>query len=218
MDLIDFDWTKTEAISIKESGMRCGFDLSTINFLGLSDERRNWIESEIINKILEDIDNTWKKDQQITCLTKVTPLSKVNKGVYVITLADNFCIKYERGYSQVVYIGKGQIRDKIKNYPKHWFLQFAKSKQEFRFNIWITEIKRQGSPNAFMDVEADLFEIFQKEHGGLPIQNSKGGNYHKKDHLYNSDWKTPLKVDPSINIGWCIKPMPDNEWFAEIEE
>ena len=75
----------------------------------------------------------------------------------------------------------------------------------------MTEIKRPGSANAFKDVEAELLEIFEKEYEDLPIQNSKGGTYHTKDHHYSAEWKLPLRVDQSINKGWCIKPMPDNE-------
>jgi len=212
MAFIEIHWTKTEPINIGEYASCFIFNSSTIDLLSLSGDRRDWIEKEIVSCLLEKLDATWEKHQWDTAL------SKFHKGVYVVTLADNICIKYERGYSHVVYIGKGQIRDKIKNHIKHWFTQFTQSLHDINFQIWLTEIKVPGAPNAFKDVEADLLEIFEKEYGGLPIQNSKGGNYHKKDHNYNAEWKQPLKVDPSIKKGWCIAPMPDNEWFAEIEE
>jgi hypothetical protein len=82
----------------------------------------------------------------------------------------------------------------------------------------MTEIKVPGSSNAFKDVEADLIEIFEDEYGDLPIQNSKGGTRNNKDHHYSPGWKQPLKVDPSIKKGWCLSPMPQNEWFTPIEE
>ena len=212
MAFIEIKWTKTESINIGEYASCFIFNSSTIDLLSLSADRRDWIEKEILSCLLEELDATWEKHQWDTTL------SKVHKGVYVVTLADNICIQYERGYSQVVYIGKGQIRDKIKNHIKHWFTQITKSMQDIKFRIWMTEIKVRGSPNAFKDVEADLIEVFEKEYGDLPIQNSKGGNYHKKDHHYNAEWKLPLKVDPSINYGWCIVPMVDNEWFSVMEE
>ena len=212
MAYIEVDWTKTEPLSIREYGSYCGFNLSTIDLLNLSTERRDWVEKEVVSCILEELDATWIKDQW------ETSLSKVAKGVYVIKLSGSICIHYPNKESQVIYIGRGKIRNRIKIHLTNWVTHFSESLHDIKFQIWMTEIKVPGSPNAFKDVEANLLEIFEEEYGDLPIQNSKGGNYHNKDHNYNAEWKIPLKNDPSINSGWCITPMPDNEWFSEIEE
>lgn len=193
-------------------GSYCGFNLSTIDLLSLSTDRRNWIEKEVVSCILEELDATWEKDQWDTSL------SKVAKGVYAITLSGNICIQYPNKESQVVYIGRGKMRNRIKTHLTNWVTHFSESLHDIKFRIWMTEIKVPGSPSAFMDVEADLIEMFETEYRDLPIQNSKGGNYHKKDHNYNAEWKMPLLVDPLIKSGWCISPMPDNEWFADIKK
>ncbi len=212
MALIDVDWTKTEPISIREHGIYCGFNLSTIDLLSLSKERRKWIEKEIVSSIIKEIDEVWEKDQWDT------PLYEVGKGVYVITLSGNICIQYPNKESQVVYIGRGKIRNRIRRHLTNWVTHFSESLHDIKFQIWMTEIKVPGSPNAVKDVEYDLIKKFEEEYGDLPIQNSKVGNYHKKDHEYNSEWKTPLRVDSSIKSGWSISPMPKNEWFSAIEE
>jgi hypothetical protein len=212
MAFIEVIWTKTKSINIREYASCFVFNKPTIDLSSLSTNRRNWIEKEIVSCILEDLDETWEQDQW------ETPLFKVNKGVYVITLSGNICIQYPNKESQVVYIARGKIRSRIKIHLTNWVTHFSESLHDIKFQIWMTQIKIPGAPNAFKDVEADLIEIFEEEYGDIPIQNSKGGNYHNKDHNYNAEWKSPLKVDPSINSGWCIKPMPDNEWFAEMEE
>ncbi len=161
---------------------------------------------------MEELDATWEEDQWDTSL------SKVDKGVYVIKLSGNICIQYPNKESQIIYIGRGKVRNRIKTHLTNRVTHFSESLHDIKFQIWMTEIKVPGSPNAFKDVEADLIEVFEEESGDLPIQNSKGGNYHNKDHNYNAEWKMPLRADPYINNGWCIKPMSDNEWFVEIEE
>ncbi len=161
---------------------------------------------------MEELDATWEEDQWDTSL------SKVDKGVYVIKLSGNICIQYPNKESQIIYIGRGKVRNRIKTHLTNRVTHFSESLHDIKFQIWMTEIKVPGSPNAFKDVEADLIEVFEEEYGDLPIQNSKGGNYHNKDHNYNAEWKMPLRADPYINNGWCIKPMSDNEWFVEIEE
>lgn len=212
MAFIKVEWTKTEPITIREYGNYCGFNLSIIDLLTLSNERRNWIEKEIVSCILEELDATWKKYQWDT------HLSKVGKGVYVITLSGNMCIQYPNKESQVIYIGSGEIRKRIKAHLINWVTHFSESLHDIKFQIWMTEIKIPGSPNAFRDVEADLIEMFETEYGDLPIENSKAGNYHKNNHHYNTEWEIPLKINGSINSGWCIAPMPDNEWFSKKEE
>ncbi len=209
---IKVEWTKSEPVSIREYGGYCGFNLSTIDLLELSADRREWVEGEVVNSFLKELDTIWDKDHWDTALPNV------KKGVYIITLSGNICIQYPNKESQVVYIGSGKIRDKINMHITNWITHYSESLHDIKFQIWMTEIKVPGSPNAFKDVQADLIEIFEKEYGDLPIQNTQGGNRHKKDHHYNPEWKLPLRVNPSIEKGWCIAPMPENKWFYKIEE
>jgi len=219
MAFIEIKWTKTEPIGVGGYDGDFGFKLPIADYKNLSADRMEWIEEEVVWCVLEkleELDAIWAKDQWDTALSKVT------KGVYVITLSDsNLCIQYPNKGSQVVYLGRGEIRNQIKKHFENWVTNFSESlhdRQSLKFQFWMTEIIVPDSPNAYKDVAADLLEIFEKEHGELPMQNSKGGNHHKKDHHYNPEWKSPLQINPSINKGWCITPMMDNEWFRKIEE
>ena len=177
---IELEWTKTEPISIREYGNYCGFDLSLINILQLPTDRRKWIEKEIVTSILEELDEAWEEDEW------ETPLYDVKKGVYVITLSGNICIEYTQKPSQVIYIGRGQIRNRIRKHLINWVTHFSESLQDIKFHFWMTEIKVPGSSNAFIEVEADLIKVFEKRYGEYPILNYKSGNSNDKNHNYDN--------------------------------
>ena len=211
MALIEVGWTKSKPISIRDCANTCGFNLMTIDLLRLPSDQRRWIEQNIVNGILADLDKQWEEDGWDTALCDVT------KGIYTITLAGGLCVDYEKGQSQVVYIGKGHIRKRIRNHLTNWVTHFSESLHDIKFRFWMTEIKVLGSANAFKEVEADLIDKFWEKYGAYPISNSKSGDDHNKDHYYNREWTAPLQNEPFVKSGWSIKPMPDNEWFAGID-
>ena len=208
---INVDWTKSDSISIRDYASRCGFNLLTINIVKQPEEYRNWIEKKIISSILADVDNSWENEWE-------TSLSQVDKGVYVTTMASNMCVKYKSGVSQVIYIGRGQVRKRLYQHLKNWVANFSESLQDIKFNFSLTEIKVPGSANAFKDVESDLICNFRSKYGGFPLLNKKHGDVCQKDHTYNSEFRKPFKNEHDIKRGWCIKPMANNEWFREIED
>ncbi len=103
---IDISWTKSQPISIRDFASRCGFNLLTINIMDLPKENRKWIEKKVITGILSSIDKIWEGEWE-------KPLSQIDKGIYVITMSGNLCVQYKYGPSQVIYIGRGQIRKRL---------------------------------------------------------------------------------------------------------
>ncbi|THB66119.1 MAG: hypothetical protein D6B27_07175 [Gammaproteobacteria bacterium] len=214
MSKIHIEWVKTEEpIRISEYANDIGFNLRTINYYGISSEIWNKIDAKIRNSIMGTLDEYWDEAYGVT-----KPLSKVKQGIYVITLGDNLSIDYKGNPSKVIYIGRGQIRNRISNHFKHWVRYLSDSLQDISLDIWMTEIKVKGSANAFKEVETDLLYEFKKIHDSFPLQNSKNGDYHKKTHEYNNDWKKPLKNPSNIQNGWSIKPLRQNPWCYEFEE
>lgn len=211
MATIEIDWTKSQPISIRDYASRCGFNLLTINLMDLADENRKWIERKVITGILADIDKAWKTEWE-------KQLSQVDKGIYVITMAGNLCVQYKHGPSQVIYIGRGQIRKRFYQHLKNWVANFSESLQDIKFRFWMTEVKIPGSTNAFKDVESDLICNFRNKFGEFPLLNKKNGDTCQKYHSYNANLTKPFKNEHQIKSGWYIRPMADNEWFREIEE
>ena len=206
-------WTKTNPISIRDYASYCGFNLNTIDLFKIPEDQRKWIERKVVGNILEDLDECWAEDEW------EEPFNSIEKGVYVISLAGNICVDYKNKPSQVIYIGRGQVRHRIYNHLKNWVANFSESLQDINFRFWATKIKKAGSPDAFKIVESKLIKIFYDRYGELPILNKKFGDcFDNSNHSFSKDLTKPFRNERAINKGWKIRPMESNEWFKEIEE
>ena len=214
MSRIKFEWVKTyEPIRISQYANDLGFNLRTLDYQGISAEIWDIIDGKIRNSIMEILDERWEDAEGVT-----KPLSQVKKGVYVITLGDNLSIDYNGKSSKVIYIGRGRIRSRIYNHFKLWVRYLSDSLQDISLDVWMAEIKIQGSANAFREVETDLLTTFREKYGVYPLQNYKSGDNHSKDHEYNCDWKAPINNPTNIQYGWAIRPLKLNPWAMECED
>ena len=212
MAQIEVKWTKSESISIRDYGKDAGFNLSMIDIFKIPQDQRIWIQKKIVGSILADLDYVWEDDEWNT------PLSKVKKGIYVISLSGGICIDYRLSPSQVIYIGRGQIRSRIYNHLKNWVAHFSESLQDIKLKFWMSEIKKNGSSDAFKAVESQLLIAFHEKHGEIPIMNKRFGDSVWIDHFFNKELTKPFKIENAAKRCWKIKPMPENEWFLTEEE
>lgn len=213
MAKIDVIWTKTSyPISINEYATQLGFNLRTLDFEGIQADKWDWIDTRIRNKIMSYLDECWEYERDY-------PLSDVSQGVYVITLSGSLSIAYGNEYkpSKVLYIGRGQIRNRIFTHFKNWVRYLSDSLQDITLDIWMTEIKVNGSKDAYKEVEADLLAYFKEKFGEYPLENKKSGDNNQKRHDYCSEWNKPLHNPSNIQNGWAIKPLKNNRWFNEPE-
>ncbi len=214
MAKINVEWFKTKyPISIREYAEKCGFNLTGLENGNISEENWEWIDSKIRLRILNDLKEQWNDIED-----GANRFLKVKRGVYVITLAQNISIDYSGHPSQVIYIGRGNLRSRISSHLRNWIRYFSESLQDISFNIWLTEIRVKGSPNAFKDLEYDLLDEFFNRYGELPIQNTKYGDNFGREHEYNMEWRAPLNNPRNIHNGWTIKPLRNNPWFKDVEE
>ena len=215
MASIEYYWTKTEdPIRISEYATNIGFNLRSLDYENIPDDKREWINKKIRYDILAEISDCWEDEDQ----ERNGKLSSVKQGIYVISLADNMSIDYNGNPSKVIYIGRGCIRSRLATHFKYWIKTFNDSLQDISFDIWMTEIRHPGSKNAFKEVEADLLDYFCNKYDCYPIQNSISGDIHNKNHDYDNDWNRPLRNPPDINNGWAIRPLKNNDWAIEFEE
>jgi len=212
---IDYYWTKTsEPIRISEFASDLGFNLRSLEYEGLESEKWDWIHSKIRNSIISYIEGCWENEGE----KRSTDFSLIKQGIYVLTLADNLSIDYDEQASKVLYIGRGQIRGRLSAHIKKWIREFSESLQDISFDVWMTEIKVKGSKYAYKEVEADLINHFYEKYDCFPIQNSKTGDYHEKEHDYPREWNRPLNNPSNINNGWSIKPLRNNPWSMEFKD
>jgi hypothetical protein len=205
---IEYQWITTEyPIRISEYANNLGINLRTLDYTTVPADMWNWIDGKIRSEIMGYLTECWEENA-----TK--EFSKVSQGVYVITLSDNLSIDYNGKSSQVIYIGRGQIKSRLKEHLALWIRDLSDSLQDIAFDVWMMEVFVRGNANAFKEVESDLLKDFEDRFGCLPLQNKKRGDYKEKEHDYCEDWNKPLK-NPSkhhIKNGWSIKPLGNNPW------
>jgi len=217
---IEYQWIQTkEPIRISEYANNLGFNLRTLKQAGITPDMRHWIDGKIRNKILAYLSECWEKEEKLDENT-TEQLSDVYRGVYVITLSDNLSIDYNREPSQVIYIGRGQIKNRLKAHFALWIRDLSDSLQDIAFDVWMTEVRVKGNANAFKEVESDLLYDFKEKFGRVPLQNKKRGDDHYKTHEYFDDWNLPLTNPKKNHIrnGWSIEPLGNNPWAMIFDD
>lgn len=111
-----------------------------------------------------------------------------------------------------------KIRDRIKAHLAIWIKDFSDSLQDIAFDVWMAEVRVNGSKDAFKEVESDLIHDFLNRFGCLPLQNAIAGKYHEKEHIYHNDWNLPLRNSRKISNGWSIKPLENNPWAMKFDD
>ena len=115
--------------------------------------------------------------------------------------------------SRVVYIGKGNVRLRIKNHLDTKLFRFFLQIPGIKFRFYMTEPKRRGpgGQEYFHDFEYDLLDEFSKLYVGqddkklLPMFNKNAGRWHPNQHLHKRGWKLPLK---NTNAGYVLALSP----------
>jgi hypothetical protein len=208
---IEYYWTKNqEPIRINDFAIDLGFNLCALEYEDIPKDKWEWINKKIRNSILGYLSDNWEDERD-------SLLSTVKQGIYIITLSDNLSIDYAGHPSKVLYIGRGKIRSGLAAHFKQLIRYFTDSLQDISLDIWMTEVKVNGSKNVFQQVETDLLNHFYEKYNCYPIQNSKSIDYQEKKHGYCEVWNEPLHSPTNINNGWAIKPLKNNYWAIEFK-
>jgi len=207
---ITVDWVRSDPVSIRDYASAAGFNLNSIDIRELNEGRRSWIEKEVVDWVISDLDACYAG-------IKHSKLSDVRQGLYVITFADNLCINYRDDFSQVIYIGRGNVRSRIRSHLKNWVLNFSESLQDIRFCFWMAEVRTRGGRKAFKEAEGDFLNYFFERTGSYPILNKISGSAHQKDHKYSRGSFVPFQKSRGLSSGWALSPMGDNDWFKPFD-
>ncbi|MEH6550071.1 MAG: hypothetical protein V7744_08815 [Pseudomonadales bacterium] len=208
---IQIKWSCCEDLSIRESALDCGFNLSTLNLSGLSKDRSKWIVDEVTKYILDAIESCWEDDNPRI------KFGDVKNGIYVISFGGNMCIGYENGESQVLYIGQGKIKSRLKKHLRSWVMNFSESLQDMCLTFNMAKVVVRNSRTPHKEVESDFIEKFIEKFGEKPILNSIRGVSHNKYHKYTRASSRPLHKKQGVSYGWKMSPMPKNDWFRELK-
>lgn len=140
------------------------------------------------------------------------------RSVYVIRLAGPFLISYPNGPSPVIYIGKGQFRNRISAH-RTWIRDFFDHLKHAHFEIKYCIPRVRNNLGIEKEVEAYLIHRFIERYGMLPINNKvlSNTNVHHQFTGVNA-------LDRAISIGsgnkphWEVCPLRSNPWFKKYSK
>lgn len=192
-------WYKVKHQSLAVYARDAGFDLAIYNQYSdsVKEELRRRSVTEAIYAIASE------------CEEQGCKISAIRRGVYVISLSYPLSIRYERGRSQVIYIGRGNIIGRIKAHFNEQLFEFMHSLSGADFDFSFANPARQNSPSYYKHVEHLMLEYFAERFGGsgkrrFPILNRYAGT---DRHLPSGNewWKMPLTA-PRKGPLWELRP------------
>ena len=184
------NWTKIKRISLARAARQVGFDISI--YEDYSADTRVEVQKQSIKEVLEELGDAYSVETG-------RALKDVKRGVYVICLSNPFTIKYPKGLSEIIYIGRGNVLIRLKSHFENSLFQFMQSLSGTDFDVHIAEPKMRGPGKAkdyFTHVEFLLLNRFKEKFGGVkrkdwfPLLNKNAGSRKKLDD--GTGWNKPL--------------------------
>ena len=214
MATIDIEWAETEPFNVAEEARRLGFDLRM--FASQPEEVRAAIRKMTVDRIVRTIREAWReaydhdyKDSQ--------DFNRIANGVYVIAIGGGFAVDYRDGTSEVMYIGRGRIANRLRSHLANWIFEMSLSLKEVPFRFYMESVGDGRSPEAFKDLEHLMLHAFSAKFGEKPHINKIHGREGTIDHRFNGDWRRPFD-NRGRQVLWTIRPSRKNAWFRELRD
>ncbi len=150
-------------------------------------------------------------------------LNEVRRGVYVIRIAGGMSVRYRDGKSPVLYIGQGNLENRIKGHYDGKLFDFMLSLNGANFDFYVCEPwKSHYRGNDFhKQVEFNMIEDFAAHFGGVdeqhrfPLMNKIAGS--DRGLEISSDWwRTPLKRSGN-KTNWILEPGPHSQFAGALD-
>ncbi|HUN56468.1 MAG TPA: hypothetical protein VMU29_15040 [Smithella sp.] len=139
-------------------------------------------------------------------------LNDIKKGVYIIAFQKDIFLKYKDGHSHVIYIGKGNIKERLIAHFKSWLSDLSYSLHGANLKLYFNGATTQGSGSIHSYLEYDLIKRFKAEYGEYPIKNKQIGTKHGKQIKYSKSWTMPFILPTGAQKGWVIEPLGKNSF------
>lgn len=208
-------WIISRGISLRDAAEWVGFKVD--NLADFSAATQKEFKAAVINSIVTDLDTEWEEQRSgLANFSFSDSLAKVKSGIYVLCLDGGLCVNYPGGNSRVLYIGKGKIRQRIKNHLEEKLLDFFLQIPGIKFRFYMAEPKKPGPGGAeyFHDFEHDLLAEFSRLYSSegqdklWPMFNKNAGRAHTNDHKHKSKWNLPLK-NTNTRYVWSLSPTTE---------
>lgn len=209
---ITIHWTKTPLISVSEEARDLGFDLR--KFDHQDEEVQISVRKASIDRVMRKVRDTWDKaDSNKNALA----FSAIRNGVYVISIGEGFGVAYKDRASEVMYIGRGILTNRIRSHLQQWIFDMSRSLRDVPFRFYMCTVGDKRNPESFKDFEHRLLDEFSERYGEKPLINKYAGREGHIDHQYLGAWSAPLDNRGKRYL-WEIRPSEKNAWFKRIDD
>ena len=216
------DWIKLSNISLATATRESGFDLAVYD--KYSDSTKQELRNRAVKKTISNICDEYRKETKVT-FGEEKSLESVVYGVYVIRLSNPFTVRYQtpnfvegdisdvldfEGTSQIVYIGKGDVKTRLEKHLKNRLFDFmlSLSGANFDFQILDPNLNSARKDKLFTQIEHDLLlrfaETVTRRPKGWPLLNKNSGSDVDIDDC-GKRWNFPLRKNVQL-LEWAIEP------------
>lgn len=214
MASIEICWAETGPISIFEEARSLGFDLRC--FDKQPAEVRRAIKKLTVDKIIHLIREAWR-DSYDHDYAPGKDFNRIVNGVYVISVGGGFAVNYGSSSSEVMYIGRGKIANRLRSHLVNWIFDMSLSLRDAPFKFFMETVGDGRSKGAFKDFEHFMLERFSDKFGDKPLINKIHGREGHIEHSFSGDWGRPFD-NRSNRCLWEIRPSGRNAWFKEYRD
>ncbi len=148
------------------------------------------------------------------------PHDNLSRAVYVIRMRGDFLIAYKKKNSPVLYIGRGEVSQRVATHLKNWLHEVRKFGSGVSVEVRVAIPRRQRDLNFFKCVEADMLTEFSKIHGSIPFFNRRNEYEFADLRNYSESQKSDMRRAIMIGSGnrpkWALKPTLSNKNFANF--
>ncbi|WP_339163482.1 hypothetical protein [Methylobacterium bullatum] len=138
----------------------------------------------------------------------------IKRSVYIVRLRGSFLIAYQKNFSPVLYIGRGDAPKRLASHLKSWLLHVHKFGSDTTVEVQIILPLRQGRKDFYKYVEGRLLQQHALNNGCIPLFNARREIKYGKDIDYNQTheklFRKLIKIGSGNRPWWAIQPTPAN--------
>jgi hypothetical protein len=195
--MIENTWITVRKQSLSIAARNAGFDLAVYDLYsqGVQFELRKRAIKAIIREIrLAFEDETGEDPGELT------------QGVYVISVAKPLTISYPNKRSDVIYIGIGNVMNRIEQHFNNSLFDFMQSLSGADFDFRFSKPWKRNSPDYYKHVEYEMLEYFFGTAGRFPLLNTNAGS-NRGIQTADEWWAAPLK-STGRTPRWALEALP----------
>jgi len=160
---------------------------------------------------------TWQKDTLPKLLAAGLHEKDLSRSVYVIRLNGDFCIQYPKDQSPTLYIGEGNLQQRIHNH-KAWVTELKNLVGKSKFQICIALPRVKKNPDAYKDCEAALIHRFDELFNSAPLWN-KQFESRRNCYEYNiRQMDRAIRKRSGAKYKWAVAPMPSSRFYKPFTD